>query len=121
MDALSADERIRLWLAPRCRIRVPKEAPYLHYRDCPDVEVYNYSQYEAPLSTLTADIWTYFHASWGCPHGPARFSASVNYHDTLSSMIDALAAVEDFTLGPDEPFFARNYPAPNGTVWSAQS
>ncbi len=101
------------------------DGPHLHYRDCPDVEVYNLSSDEGPLSDVTPDTYTRFVAVWGCKHGVERMTAYFNYPGSLAELIEELADIHepgDFVVAlmeVESPFFALHYPAPGegGVPW----
>lgn len=129
MAALSADDRVRLWLLTQVRAHVPLDAHHLHYRDCPQLKIYEYEATEEPLSSVTLEIWTHFVVIWGCAHGAERIRTSITWHDGLGELIDELADIEnasvevkqDFAIEEIEqdsdPLFSRHYPAPGGTVY----
>lgn len=127
----NADNLVKQWCLAQVRYQAPKDADYVHYWDCPDIEVYSVGSTEAPLSEVTADIVTTLTASWGCPHGPERMAATLRYQGTLGELIDELATPQvastevriDLAMGQvDEtvyPLHAANFPAPGpgGKIW----
>jgi hypothetical protein len=128
----NADNLLKLWALTQVRNHVPMIASHLHYRDCPDIEVYTCTGSEDPLSDATPDIHTSFAVTWGCPHSEERMPCTIYWHDTLGDLINELAdlenasvetrqdfAIEDIESDVSEydPLFAANYPAPGGAVW----
>lgn len=133
MAVANADELVRTWAKTKVRFHLPDTPDYLHYKDCPDIQVFACKGAERAVSSVTPDRWTYFKVLWGCPHGPGRLTAQLHYQGTMIDLIHELdelheatadlqveLAVEELTADPDfsEPIFAANYPAPGGgTTW----
>lgn len=135
-DGSRADNLVKEWCRGQVRFQCPPSSTFVHYWDCPDIEVYNVTGHQHPLSEVTGDLVSDLRAEWGCPHGPARLLAHLHYGGTLAELLAELenpsTASKPVRQGfvaaaceADEedwfPLHAANYPAPSGTVWVPSS
>jgi hypothetical protein len=125
---LSPDERVKAWVKTQVRFHVPMDAAHLHYRDCPQIEVYECEGHEGPLSEATGDIVSDFRVVWGCSHGPERMQCYVHSLWSIADLIEELSDLDNIprdalhnafavdTLMADG-FYAAAYPAPGGVKY----
>ena len=86
-----AEEVIRLWLAGKVRFNEQHQG---HWRDCPEVQVFDYWSDTGALSDVTADPVTSFTVIWGCPHSDERRTSYVRELGTLPEIIAELQELE---------------------------